>query len=402
MHKLLYILFAFVLSSSISSELDYYLQRHSIEDEGYDMVVRYATVGDSLIRSYRNMGPISPLALLNLRNGVRQGVGITHDARERIYIGIWKDDTLTIGTRIDRKGIYAGEFNRWMDAHGHGCYRNNDGTYYEGHWQDDERHGFGISISISPTRLLAGTWQKNRFKGEHIKHTEERIYGIDLSRYQHEKGRKHFGINWTSLRVKSLGRRIKESLKGEVNYPVRFAYLKATQGITIRNRYFAEDYRNARRHNIPVGAYHFFSTVQSGRLQANYFLHEGIFQKGDLPPVLDIEPTNGQVKRMGGTSALIREIKSWIKVVEGRLNVKPILYVNQRLVDEHLSQDAELLANYSIWIARYGEYKPGHHLDFWQLSADGRVNGIQTEVDVNIFNGYEPQWEAFLKNETIK
>lgn len=387
------------LSKEIIAELDYYLQRHSIEDEGYDMVARYAEVGDSLFMTYLPDGHFSPLALKNLKGYRREGIGLTHDARGRIYIGIWSEDSLSIGVRIDRKGIYAGEFDGYMQASGHGCYRHHDGTYYEGRWQNDQREGYGIAIS--PTRLLAGTWKKDRFFGEHIRHTVERIYGIDLSRYQHERGRRRFGINWKILRVTSLGRRIKGTIDGDVDYPIRFAYLKATQGISIQNRYFATDYASAHRYGIPVGAYHFFSPRQSGKLQANYFLSKGIFKKGDLPPVLDIEPTNAQIKAMGGTSVLLREIRVWINVVEQRLHVRPVLYVNQRLVNDHLEQDADLLRDYPVWIARYGEYKPGLHLCFWQLSADARVKGIQTEVDVNVFNGYEPQWEEFLLEATI-
>lgn len=384
----------------IRHELDYYLQRHSIEDEGYDMVARYAEVGDSMLKEYYPKGHFSPLALLNLRNVPKSGVGLTHDGLGRIYIGVWRKDTLNLGIRVDRHGIYAGKFNRFLMAHGHGCYRSNDGIYYEGHWQNNERQGFGIEIS--PEHLQAGTWKKDRFVGEHIKHTVDRIYGIDLSRYQHERGRRSFGINWQNLRVNHLGHRIKGTIEGEVDYPVRFAYIKLTQGISIRNRYFATDYAAAHRYGIAVGAYHFFSPKQSGRMQANYFLKEGIFKRGDLPPVLDIEPTDAQVKNMGGTEALIREVRSWLKVVEDKLNTRPILYVNQRLVNEHLSKDSSLLKDYHIWIARYGEYKPGLHLNFWQLSADARVSGIHTIVDVNVFNGYEPQWEDFLREETIK
>ena len=387
------------LRKDIQEELNYYLQRHCIEDEGYDMVVRYAEVGDSMFKTYLPQGAFSPLAILNLRNGLRQGIGLSHDARGRIYIGIWQADTLSVGVRVDRHGIYAGEFDQSMQPSGHGCYQHHDGTYYEGRWQEGYRHGFGISVS--PTRLLAGTWKKDRFFGEHIRHTVDRIYGVDLSRYQHEKGRRRFGINWQDLRVTHLGRRIKGTISGEVDYPIRFAYIKATQGISIFNRYYKMDYTAAHGKGIPVGAYHFFSPKVSGRMQANFFLSKGIFKKGDLPPVLDIEPSNKQISKMGGTSVLLREIRAWLQVVEKKLHVRPILYVNQRFVSEHLEQDSSLLSNYPVWIARYGEYKPGLHLSFWQLSSDARVKGIQTQVDVNVFNGYETQWEEFLRESTI-
>ena len=55
-----------------------------------------------------------------------------------------------------------------------------------------------------------------------------------------------------------------------------------------------------------------------------------------------------------------------------------------------------------MWIARYSEYKPDVRLTYWQLCPDGRVAGIQGDVDINVFNGYQNQFEAFLEKETIK
>ena len=385
----------------IKAELDYYLKRHSVVDEGYDMVARYNEQGDSLMAAYLPKGNPNILGMLKLRNYVRNGFGIYHNTREHyLYIGIWEADTLPVGLRIDTAGIYAGEFNRQLEASGHGCYSSYDGTFYEGHWENNVREGFGFMVS--ETNLQAGTWRKGKFHGERIQHTSDRIYGIDLSRYQHEKGRRRFGIDWSNLRVKGLGKRIKDNIMGEVDYPVKFVYIKSTQGTTIRNRYYATDYMAARRRNIPIGAYHFFSTVRSGKEQALYFLNHTLFKKGDLPPVIDIEPSDKQVQKMGGTAVLMREIRQWISAVERRLHVRPILYVNQRFVTQYLVEAPDLMENYLVWIARYGEYKPGLHLVMWQLSSDGKVNGIQTDVDVNVFNGYEPQWEEFLKEETIQ
>lgn len=384
----------------IKAELEYYLQRHHVTDEGYDMVVHYAEKGDSVMSDYLPESQPNVLGMLHPRGYQRQGFGLTRDERGRIYIGIWEGDTLPSGLRIDSTGIYAGEFNRHLQASGHGCYRSHDGSFYEGHWANDQREGYGFAVSTK--NLQAGTWRAGRFYGERIQHTSDRIYGIDISRYQHESGRKRFGINWSNLRVTSLGRCIKDNIKGEVDYPVRFIYIKSTQGTTIRNRYYATDYAAARQHHIPTGAYHFFSTIRSGKEQAQYFLSHTFFKHGDLPPVLDIEPSDKQIQQMGGTEVLMREVRHWIDAVEKRLHVRPILYVNQRFVMKYLPEAPDLLENYLVWIARYGEYKPGVHLAIWQLSADSRVKGIQTEVDVNVFNGYEPQWEEFLKEETIK
>jgi lysozyme len=234
-------------------------------------------------------------------------------------------------------------------------------------------------------------------------YTTERIYGIDISRYQHERGRKRFNINWRQLRITHLSRRISsQRVSGEVDYPVSFVYIKSTEGISIKNRYFDADYQNCRRQDIHVGAYHFFSTRQDPAAQASHFLSHTSFLRGDLPPMLDIEPSDAHIAQMGGPEALFRNIRIWLKAVERRTGVRPLLYVNQRFVNTWLDQAPDLKHDYQFWIARYGEYKPDLHLSLWQLSSDGRVRGIQSEVDLNVFNGYQGQWDEFLRNYTIK
>lgn len=384
----------------IKAELDYYLKRHTVADEGYDMVARYAEEGNSQLKDYSPKGIPTLIGMLSLKGIDRQGIGATTDSCGNVIIGMWKADTLTVGLRIDSTGIFAGQLDNGRKANGHGCQQIYEGGYYEGHWNDNLRSGFGFLVDIR--NLQAGTWRKDRFFGEHMKHTSDRIYGIDISRYQHENGRKRYGIEWNDLRVTHLGRRITGNITGEVDYPVRFVYIKSTQGTTIRNRYYVHDYAACRKKGIPIGAYHFFSTIKSGRMQAKYFLDNTLFRKGDLPPVLDIEPTDRQIAKMGGAEKMLREIRVWIEMIEQRVHVRPILYVNQNFIKKYLMDAPDLLDNYQVWIARYGEYKPGIHLSFWQLSADARVKGIATDVDVNVFNGYEPQWQEFLEKETIK
>ncbi len=387
-------------TQKVKGELEYYLQRHTVDDEGYDMVARYAEQGDSIIASYmpRRRQP-SLMNMFTWRGYKRHGVGFKFTPYY-IYIGNWQGDSLVSGLRIDSAGVYAGAFARHLQASGHGCYSSFDGNYYEGHWQNDRREGFGFAVTDK--NLMAGTWKAGRYHGERIWHTSERIYGIDISRYQHEVGRKRYGINWKNLRITHLGRHIKGNISGNVDYPVRFVYIKSTQGGTIRNRYLMTDYAAARKQGIPVGVYHFFSTAQNGTAQANYFLNNTLFRRGDLPPVIDVEPTKKQIEEYGGPKKLLNEVRQWIAIVEKRLHVRPILYVNQNFLNKYLAEAPDLFDNYLIWIARYGEYKPGVHLALWQLSSDSRVKGIHPDVDVNVFNGYEHHWQEFLREETIK
>lgn len=386
----------------VKAELNYYLQRHDVQDEGFDMVARYANKGDSTLTVYKPNGKISPFGMFfNWKDFPREGTGIVKDPKGRLIMGTFHADTLVSGIRIDSLGTYAGQFNRFMEASGHGSFLYTNNSFYEGHWENDQRNGFGFCIYND--NLKAGEWRNDRFRGERMNYHSDRIYGIDISRYQHERGRKRYSIDWNRMRITSLGRRISdERVTGTVDYPVSFVYVKATEGISISNKYFVSDYESCRRKGVPVGAYHFFSTRQTPREQASHFIKNARFKHGDLPPMLDIEPSDAHIKQMGGPEVLFRNIRIWLDIVERHTGARPLLYVNQRFVNVWLDYAPDLKRDYQFWIARYGEYKPDIHLAFWQLCSDGRVTGIMPDVDIDAFNGYQGQWEEFLREHCIK
>ena len=390
------------------TEMDYYLDRHNVEDEGYEMVAGFAT-------GKRHQEDIDTISIYNVgrwKGKKREGTAISRDTLGRLTIGQWNNDTLRSGLRFDSAGIYQGDLVGVIGkfglvnsrAEGHGSYISTAGHYFEGHWENDLREGFGLQLLENDvlTVLKTGLWQADVFKGERMNYTSERIYGIDISRYQHEIGRKKYAILWSKLRISHLGSKSKKKISGVVDYPISFCYIKSTEGISIRNKYYATDYAAARKNGIHAGAYHFFSTRTGGTVQAQFFIANTTFRKGDLPPVLDIEPSDGDIAKMGGAGALFRNIRAWVQAVEKSCGVKPILYINQRFVNKWLPEAPDLKRDYKVWIARYGEYKPDVKLVMWQLSPDGRVKGITGEVDINVFNGYQAQFDEFIEKETIK
>ena len=248
-------------------ELAYYLERHNEQDEGYDLVRQYVDAGPVLLSSFMPSGPLLLRNIGHWRSMHRSGKGLTHDHRGRLMIAEYHADTLVYGIRFDSLGIFGGRFTRNAIATGFGVHQSTDGQYFCGQWCDDMREGLGYSVS--PTFVRAGHWRKDKFLGEHMHYTPQRIYGIDISRYQHEKNGKTLPINWSRMRIVDLGHRAKGNrISGAVNYPVSFVYIKSTEGISIKNQYFSDDYASAREHGIAVGAYHFFSTRQSPTAQA--------------------------------------------------------------------------------------------------------------------------------------
>ena len=190
------------------------------------------------------------------------------------------------------------------------------------------------------------------------------VHGIDVSYYQGK-------IDWQ--KVKAMD---------EDGVNITFAFIKATEGVLIVDPYFQRNWREAPKAGIKVGAYHFFRPKKSGRWQANFFLQTLSVEKGDLPPVVDIESLDGV-----SPEKMRAELNAFVIAVEERTKVKPIIYSGLQFYQEHL---ATYYKDYPFWIAHY--YQPKLKLQsnqwkFWQHSDKARINGINHAVDFNAFNG---------------
>ena len=332
------------------------------------------------------------------RRGKREGMGLYTDSLGTRYMGLWHNDTLGWGHRVKGDTVYVGAFNASMQPDGEGEWTCPTG-YYRGNFCNGMHEGFGISLS--PSHIVrVGLWKAGVFKGEHMLYTADRVYGIDISRYQHEIKRRHYAISWHNLRITNLGHNVNRRVEGTTNYPVSFCYIKATQGVKVKNRYYMADAAAARKVGIAVGAYHFFSPI-SGQRQAEFFLSVACPKRGDLPPVLDVELKDWQIQQMGGAEVMRREMLVWLRTVERSTGTKPVLYVSQNFIVKYLQDDATELLGYPIWIARYSEYKPYVRLLFWQLSCDGHVRGITGNVDVNVWNGTKEQFDTFVRQSSV-
>ena len=413
------------------AEADYYLGVHGVQDEGYNTVAAFATAMQIRTTELKQALAVLDTAINKASVGVRRtvvrtaalnvkptgvfvsamggvwrwgrwlkstrfGQGLSLTSSGDVVCGKWECDTIVSARVVKENGTYIGQMDSTLLASGHGCFIDSCEAYYEGRWSEGVREGFGFSVDAK--QLRAGEWRKDKFLGERMHYTSERIYGIDISRYQHGKGRKYFPIQWGKLRITSLGTISRKTVQGPVDYPVSFVYIKSTEGTSVRNPYFKSDYAQAHRHKVLTGAYHFFSVRSSAKAQADYFLRHSSFKRGDMPPVLDVEPTDKQIAQMGGANAMFRSIRTWMAAVMKRVGVRPVLYVSQRFVNKYLTLAPDIKRDYNVWIARYGEYKPDVRLVYWQLCPDGRVQGIRGEVDVNVFNGYHDKFEEFIGN----
>ena len=412
-------------------ELLYYMRVHSVADDGYHIVAaHYAEVTadkervDAALKSLHGIGN-KPLRM----SIVQRFTAVYKNERgkmRRRRCHLLKSDAPSlrciIQTRNRLKPIYAyanynsepSEYTGKPQAkyayygetkdgkrNGHGIYIDSAGNYYDGFWTDGMREGFGCSVD-SAGNVRVGLWKDDRFRGERLNYTPERVYGIDIARYQHEVDKGIYPINWKNLHITSLGVKTPKTITGKVNYPVSFVFIKSTEGTSVLNKYYGSDYVAARKNGIHVGTYHFFSTKSDPIKQAKHFLRNSKFGKGDLPPVLDVEPGDAQIAAMGGAEVMFSYIRTWMNIVESATGTRPILYINQMFVNQYMPLAPDIAADYEVWIARYNEFKPDMHLAFWQLGYDGKLSGIRGDVDINVFNGYRDEWEEYLERRTIR
>lgn len=191
------------------------------------------------------------------------------------------------------------------------------------------------------------------------------IHGIDISHHQGS-------IDWHRLRNALV-----------LNNPIRFVFIKATEGDSHLDTKFRDNFTNAKEAGFIRGAYHFWSNQSSPRRQAYYFMAMVKLEPGDLPPVLDVE-----IKPMGiSTEEFQRNILAWLHIIEDAYQVKPIIYTNYNFKQKYLN-DARF-DSYPYWIAHYYVSKMGYRgvWRFWQHTDAGHLPGIKTDVDLNIYNG---------------
>ncbi len=191
------------------------------------------------------------------------------------------------------------------------------------------------------------------------------IQGIDISHYQG-------AVDWEQLRNAMIQKS-----------PVRFVICKATEGTSIVDENFSDNFYQAREYGFIRGAYHFFSIQTPARQQAYFFMENVKLEVGDLPPVLDVE----HKRKDQPVEEFQKDVLTWLHILEDRYHVKPIIYTYYKFKETYLSDPR--FDGYPYWIAHYyvdkmeykGEWK------FWQHTDAGKLPGIKGYVDFNIYNG---------------
>jgi lysozyme len=186
--------------------------------------------------------------------------------------------------------------------------------------------------------------------------------GIDVSYYQET-------IDWH--RVQRAG--------------IRFAFIRLSDGATLRDAMFATNWAESKRAGVVRGAYQFFRPDQSATAQADLMIAAMHGRDhGDLPPAIDLEVDGGLT-----APELAARAQAWVDRVRDKLGVEPIVYTGS---DLWRGGGAEPLGAQPLWVAHYTQGcptlpPPWTRWRFWQHTDRGAIPGIDGPVDLDLFAG---------------
>lgn len=163
---------------------------------------------------------------------------------------------------------------------------------------------------------------------------------------------------------------------------IEIVYIRAGQGFSYEDSKFEENYEEAKRNGLKVGAYHYVTarTEEEARQQARFFVSLVSGKEIDCKLAMDFESfgnlSNSEINRIA--VAFAEEVE--------RISQKEVI-VYSNTYDARYVFSREV-AKYPLWVAQYGVEEPqdNGNWNYWegfQYSSSGRISGINGNVDLD-------------------
>jgi GH25 family lysozyme M1 (1,4-beta-N-acetylmuramidase) len=163
-----------------------------------------------------------------------------------------------------------------------------------------------------------------------------------------------------------------------------FAFATVSSGLT-PDPSFEMNYAAIKDAGMIRGAIQSFRPGQDPTAQADLLLAKiGAMSPGDLPPVLDVEVTDGQP-----SATVVSRMQTWIAIVRQATGVNPIVYTGRAFWNGFIGSSS--FATNPLFVAAFEVACPNlpnawQSWQFWQYDL-GSVSGIASLVNLDRFNG---------------
>jgi beta-N-acetylhexosaminidase len=188
------------------------------------------------------------------------------------------------------------------------------------------------------------------------------------------------------------------------NNGARFAYVKASEGISYLNPSFSQQYNGSYNIGMIRGAYHFAHPSSStGTAQADYFLSHGGGWSADgrtLPPALDLQNNPSGAQCYGLSAA---GMVSWIKAFSDEMHLKtdkyPMIGTTFAWWNACTGNSSAFASTNPFWLDSYTTSPPSSipagtpTWTIWQSASSGILPGGQDQ-----FNGSWARLQALATN----
>jgi LysM repeat protein len=181
-----------------------------------------------------------------------------------------------------------------------------------------------------------------------------------------------------------------------------------------------EHWNGARDAGILRGAYHYLFDGADARRQAQLFISTVGSDKGELPPVVDLED---KYNENASSSAIVNSCKTMLDLIEQAFGRKPMIYSRKTYFDAHgmVNGNPRWALDYELWLAQYPyNFDPTIHPNvnmpvqparwkpwkFWLYSESAILEGVTgednrpTRIDLDWFRGTEEELYEFANVET--
>ena len=191
--------------------------------------------------------------------------------------------------------------------------------------------------------------------------------GVDVSSHQQE-------IDWELV-----------AANGVEFAMIRVGYRGYTEGEVQPDEYFTQNIEGALSAGLDVGVYFFSQALdeQEAIDEANFVLESIQGYPLSYPVIFDWEDIQADARTDGMDSIqLTKNAIAFCDVIE-KAGYRAGVYFNQRFGYEEF--DLSSLQDYVFWLAEYNDTPSfSYHFQLWQYCNDGRVDGIKSDVDLNL------------------
>lgn len=182
---------------------------------------------------------------------------------------------------------------------------------------------------------------------------------------------------------------------------VDFVICKATEGNGYTDEMCDTFYQKAKSLGKKLGVYHFArpDLGNSAEAEADWFVKETLGYHKEAMLILDWE--SGNLKDTTWA-------RKWLDRVYSKTGVRPVIYMSASVMRSADWGDV-VAGDYGLWVANYGTNDgtaqesvfnnyPLKYWSFyalWQYTSKGRLNGYNSNLDLNYFSGDGTAWDKY-------